>query len=402
MAEQGQVVEGGDRRLAVGALEPPCAVQHIEHQRLGLRELRLLEEQRREAGLRLQRLGVVHPQVPLVDLHGPAQRIFSAVQQAQFAHRVADGQQQRGLDPRLAGEALINRRQRPREHRPVEHPHRHIRQVGIGQRLGEPGLARLHLTGRQADPLHPRRRGLDQIALQVGPHHRRLQVAELGRLELGDLRGVAPARLGHIALPRRDPGLPEGQAQAPEQRGDRHRRRSNSGAMPSHELAHAVRAARRSRQHRLPTQVPVEIGGEALGRLVAASAVFVEASHHDPVEVAAQRRGPRQSPVRLGTGRGPCGGTRWIDLADHAEHLVPRRGAEPRPLDRRNAREKLVAQDPQAVDVRARVHIHGWALRLLRTHVLGRADELARLGEGFCVPLGAPGRLGDAEVDDPG
>ena len=64
------------------------------------------------------------------------------------------------------------------------------------------------------------------------------------------------------------------------------------------------------------------------------------------------------------------------------------------------AREQLVEEHPERVDVRAGVDVEVRHLRLLGAHVLRRANELTEFGED--AALGEPLRrgLGDAEIDD--
>ena len=62
--------------------------------------------------------------------------------------------------------------------------------------------------------------------------------------------------------------------------------------------------------------------------------------------------------------------------------------------------EQFVEQNPQRVDVAARVDVHGAEDGLLRAHVNGRADELLEAGEERLVGELALRGLGDAEVDD--
>ena len=68
----------------------------------------------------------------------------------------------------------------------------------------------------------------------------------------------------------------------------RHRCGNRDPILPR-ELLPAIERARGPGQHRLVVQVPFEIQRQAVGRLVAPGAVFLQALHHDPVEIAANR-----------------------------------------------------------------------------------------------------------------
>ena len=61
--------------------------------------------------------------------------------------------------------------------------------------------------------------------------------------------------------------------------------------------------------------------------------------------------------------------------------------------------QQFVEQHAQAVDVAARVDVQPAHLRLLRTHVSRRADELVQLRVNRRVRQPAFRRLGDAEID---
>ena len=151
-----------------------------------------------------------------------------------------------------------------------------------------------------------------------------------------------------------------------------------------------------------------DVLGQGVGGLVAARAVFLNALHHDPVQVAADA--PRQAGrVDLSPGgdagkgieaaEAQAGGGRLF-LADDALNLGKGGAAQPAGVEGQGAGEQLVQQHAQAVDVAARVDVAGGRLGLLGAHVLGRADELAVLGEERLLSQAGAGRLGDAEVDD--
>jgi len=79
--------------------------------------------------------------------------------------------------------------------------------------------------------------------------------------------------------------------------GKRHNRRDPSGhnhghrdrcAIPPCKLAEAVPRRRRTRQHRLITQLPQYISRERTCRLIPAVAVLLLVLHHNPVQLAAE------------------------------------------------------------------------------------------------------------------
>ena len=57
--------------------------------------------------------------------------------------------------------------------------------------------------------------------------------------------------------------------------------------MSPQELAQPVSGAGRARLDRLVVQVPLDVSGQPAGGFVAPGAVFLEAAHDDPVELAA-------------------------------------------------------------------------------------------------------------------
>ena len=79
----------------------------------------------------------------------------------------------------------------------------------------------------------------------------------------------------------------------------------------------------------------------------------------------------------LGRGGSSSRSVRWIS----ARPARAQRLRVERPL----AREQLVEQHAERVDVRAGVDVEVRHLRLLGAHVLRRADELAELGEDACA-----------------
>jgi hypothetical protein len=93
-------------------------------------------------------------------------------------------------------------------------------------------------------------------------------------------------------------------------------------------------------------------------------------------------------------------GARWVHVADDALDLVVPAAAQRLGIERQRAAEQLVQHDAQGVHVRAGVDVQHRPLRLLRRHVLRRADELARLRKQRPLRQALADGLGDTEVDD--
>ena len=70
------------------------------------------------------------------------------------------------------------------------------------------------------------------------------------------------------------------------QRDERHAAGGHREPVPPHELAERVEGAGRPRGDRLVLEVPLEIPGEAAGRLVSAGPILLDGLEHDPVEIA--------------------------------------------------------------------------------------------------------------------
>jgi hypothetical protein len=64
------------------------------------------------------------------------------------------------------------------------------------------------------------------------------------------------------------------------------------------------------------------------------------------------------------------------------------------------ARQQLIKQHPEGVDVGARVHVQLAHFGLLRAHVGGRADHLREIREERFIGEPLVGGLRDSEVDD--
>ena len=64
--------------------------------------------------------------------------------------------------------------------------------------------------------------------------------------------------------------------------------RSKNGLVSPHQLLETVEVARRTGEDRFIAQVTLNVHRQAVGRFVAARAVFLQGFHHDPVEVPSQ------------------------------------------------------------------------------------------------------------------
>ena len=162
-------------------------------------------------------------------------------------------------------------------------------------------------------------------------------------------------------------------------------------------------------------QVALDVGGKSFGRLVAAGAVFFQALHHDPVEVAFELVA---EPFRIGVvGRGEPGAfaflaerfaqaharSRRFDFADDAPHFLVAGVVQGLRVEGGAPGQQFVEHHPKAVDVRARVDAHparAASCRLLRGHVDRGAEELLDAGEKRLAGGILLDGLGDAEVDD--
>ncbi len=180
--------------------------------------------------------------------------------------------------------------------------------------------------------------------------------------------------------------------------------------MAADELAEEVARGGGTGEDDLIREVPLQIGGEAVGRVVAALAIFFEALHHDPIEIAAQGSGQLRAlgVAALRGGREFVAVERFharrrarrIDLADDPPDFIQARAGHRRRVDRRAAGEQFVEQHAEAVDVAARVDVERGKFRLLGTHVERRPDHLLELREERPIREPPLRRLRHAEVDD--
>ena len=164
--------------------------------------------------------------------------------------------------------------------------------------------------------------------------------------------------------------------------------------------------------HRLIRQVALQIGGQGAGGFVAAGAVFFQALHHDPVELAAEHLTQaarveaaldRERRKGLGIQRADAlAGTRRLVFADDPPHLVVAGVAQGRAVEGRGAGQQLVEQNAQRIDVATGVDVQAAQLGLLGTHVQRRADHLVEVGEQRALGELLMRGLGDAKIDDLG
>jgi hypothetical protein len=135
------------------------------------------------------------------------------------------------------------------------------------------------------------------------------------------------------------------------------------GSAKNHGLTpETTRRRRRARGDRLAGEMPLEVESEAVGRVVAALAILLEALHHDPVEIAAQRGG-KPSGFRMAALRSgrefvtrerldPRRGPRRINLANDAPDFIQARLGKRRGVDRGASSEQFVEQHAEAVLMR--------------------------------------------------
>src|SRR6266567_915438 len=158
--------------------------------------------------------------------------------------------------------------------------------------------------------------------------------------------------------------------------------------------------------------MPLNVRGQAVGGFIAPRAVFLQALHHDPVQVAAQKVDQlgRFEAAALGCGgqflaaeRADAGGRALgFFLSERAAHFVEAGLQEFLGVEGRFAGEQFVEEHAERVDVAAGVYIHAGDLGLFRTHVGGGAEELLEAGEDGLLGQFHLGGFGDAEINDLG
>jgi hypothetical protein len=62
------------------------------------------------------------------------------------------------------------------------------------------------------------------------------------------------------------------------------------GLVPARHFLEPVKLTGRPGENRLILEMPFQVGGESVGRLVTPRAVLLQTLHHDPVEVALEQR----------------------------------------------------------------------------------------------------------------
>ena len=368
-------------------LVPVDAAQTPErspHERLGLAPAAGLHQQTAQGQGGAQGVGMIRAQFATSDGQGRLQvdvRIFETPQAAQgHADRLAGG----GLQLRLSGEGLF-----------------HLR-AGQARHFGDGRVAFQAARRRESHRL-------------VGGKRREL--ARLHRVRAGEgILEEAANGLSTCCLRGRRvtlaPGLHESAGrhrQTTQQRQDDEGAGDNGALVAAHELAQAVCRPGRSGQDGLVVQVAPDVIGQTRGRFVAAGAVLFERLHDDPVQVAPHQ--PTQR-ARFGLAGGghvgqllaqraqPLRGSLGVLLTDDALEVPEGRDTQLPGVERRGTREQLVEQHAQRIHVGAGVDVEPADLGLLGAHVLGRPDELAKLGEQGQLGQPRAGRLRDTEVND--
>ena len=149
--------------------------------------------------------------------------------------------------------------------------------------------------------------------------------------------------------------------------------------------------------------MPLDVQRHAVGRLIPPRPVLLQALHHDPVQIGRELKVESgelsRRHFKIGSltqpGRRPHG----FPFPDDLAHLIQSGLQQLLRVEGRAARQQLVEQHPQAVDVAARVDVQPAHLRLLRTHVGRRPDELLELRIDRLLGQLLLRRLGNAEVD---
>ena len=180
------------------------------------------------------------------------------------------------------------------------------------------------------------------------------------------------------------------QCQTDQQRHGDGRARQHGRPVAADELFQPIHPCRPPRFHRLIGQVALNIFRQAVGRLVAAIAIFFQA------RITIQSRSPDTSwlrrwrstwrwaamvALRFAQRANPRAGWWRVFFANDPAHFVEGRRAQTLLIERRGAGEQFVQQHAQRINVAARVDIHAGHLRLLGAHVHRRADHLREGGE---------------------
>ena len=135
-------------------------------------------------------------------------------------------------------------------------------------------------------------RGRQRLALAL----HRVRFAEHRRDEFLDLLGACLLSQRHAGLPGRD-------TRAREHRDENGGGGAHRELVARHELAEAVPAAVRLREHRARIEIPLDVVEQGMGRGITIGGIFLERLEHHGVEIAAQPGGVR-APRAVARSRG--------------------------------------------------------------------------------------------------
>ncbi len=244
-------------------------------------------------------------------------------------------------------------------------------------------------------------------------HAGRVGEAKRGGFSLLGFLGQLCGALGILAGLNSGPvGAPKADTRADQAGEGQHGGRGRENHRPPvarGKFSQRVDRAGRPGGHGLVVEIPFEIGGQPVGRLVTAASVLLQTLHHDPVKVAFEQADQLR---RLGgTARGSGGeffdregrqararAHRFL-LADRFAHGINALRQQLLRIKRRAARQQFIKQHAQAVNVAARINIKPAHLRLLGAHIRRCPDEMMQLRVNGRFGKTALRRLGDAEVN---
>ena len=182
--------------------------------------------------------------------------------------------------------------------------------------------------------------------------------------------------------------------------------------MTAHEFPQHIGPARRHGGDRFVLEKALDIFGQCRRRWIPAVDIPLDGFHDHPLEVTFQPLPELlgRTPAAGGGGREVCSlqppqarrGTGRIIFAKNALDLIVAVLEQLTGIKRRLAGQQFVKQDPQRVDVRARVDFEPAHLGLLRADVLWRTDELVESGVDRLVGQRLACGFGNPEVDDLG
>ena len=200
-----------------------------------------------------------------------------------------------------------------------------------------------------------------------------------------------------------------GQREPGQQRHQHGGARQDGQAVFAGELLQPIGGARRPGNDRFVVEMPLEVGRQAVGRLVTSAAILFQALHHNPVQVAPEQmdqpgrfdRTPfgRRGQALAGEGRQLRARADRLLLPDRLDHRVQSLRHQFLGVEGGAAGQQLVEQHPQAIDVAARINVQPAHLRLLRAHVGRRAHELVQLRVNRRIRQAAFGGFGNAEIN---